>query len=358
MFNEELLKDALLPAALLAAGFIAGVIFERLVLRKLHRVFKKTQWEGINVVIGSLRGITIIWFTVAGASAAVNNIIMPPSLYTLIQRILLVIIILSATLLLARLATGFIKLYTRRGEGIEYSISIFSHLTTLIIFIIGLMIILQTLGISITPLITALGIGGLAVALALQDTLSNLFSGLLIIATGQIKQGDYVKLESGSEGYVTDITWKNTTIRAIPNNMVIVPNSKLSSTIITNYYQPHKELLVRVEVGVSYESDLRHVERVTVDVARGVMKGAHGGVPGFEPYVRFHTFADFSINFTVVMSAGEYFDQYRVKHEFVKKLHERYRTEGIVIPFPIRTVYMDQKTEPHPIDAPPETITR
>lgn len=352
MLNEELLKELLLPAALIIAGFISGVIFERLVLKKLNKIFEKTKWEGIKVVIGSLHGIAVIWCTVAGASAAVNNIIMPPALFSLLQRVLLVIIMLSATLLLARLANGFINLYTKKTDKAGRSISIFSHLTTLIVFIIGLMIILQTLGVSITPLITALGIGGLAVALALQDTLSNLFSGLLIIATGQIKTGDYVKLESGSEGYVTDITWKNTTIRAIPNNMIIVPNSQLSSTIITNYYQPYKDLMVRVEVGVSYESDLQKVEEVTVEVAREVMQKISGGVPSFEPYVRFHTFDDFSINFTAVMSAGEYFDQYIVKHEFVKRLHERYRIEGIVIPFPIRTVYMDQHAAHHPVEAP------
>jgi len=339
MMSEELFSETLLPAAILAAGFLAGVVFERLVLNRLNRIFDKTHWEGVKVVIGSLDGITVIWFTVAGASAAVNSIIISPTLYNLLQKMLLVIIMLSVTLLLARLANGFIRLYTVKASRAGHSISILSHSTTLIVFAMGLMIILQTLGVSITPLITALGIGGLAVALALQDTLSNLFAGLLIIATGQIKSGDYVKLEGGSEGYVSDITWKNTTLLAIPNNIIIVPNSKLSSTIITNYYQPRKELLVKLDVGVSYDSDLKHVERVTMEVAKETLRETKGGVADFEPYVRYNTFADFSINFTVVMSVGEYFDQHLITHEFIKRLHERYRQEGIVIPFPIRTVY-------------------
>lgn len=345
MQNEAEIMVWLIPGALIAVGFIAGVIFERLILRKLNKIFMRTRWEGMKVLISSLQGIAIIWFTVAGASAAVNNIEMSPALFGLLQKILLVIILLSATLVTARLVKGFISLYSMREGGALRSISIFSHLATLIVFALGLMIILQTLGVSITPLITALGIGGLAVALALQDTLSNLFSGLLIIATGQIKKGDYVKLDSGSEGYVTDITWKNTTIRGIPNNMIIVPNSQLSSTIITNFYQPEKTLRVKVEVGVSYESDLEKVEQVTLEVARDVMREAEGGVPEFEPYIRFHTFDDFSINFTAYMSADEYFGQYTVRHEFVKRLHDRYRKEGIVIPFPIRTLHMSEHTE-------------
>ena len=103
---------------------------------------------------------------------------------------------------------------------------------------------------------------GLAVALALQDTLSNLFSGLQVVASRQVRLGDYVKLESGEEGYVTDITWRNTSIRALPNNMVIVPNSKLASTLVTNYYQPEREMAVLVQVCVGYQSDLKKLVRL------------------------------------------------------------------------------------------------
>ncbi|MFH1625075.1 MAG: mechanosensitive ion channel family protein, partial [Pseudomonadota bacterium] len=223
------------------------------------------------------------------------------------------------------------------------STTIFTNLTRILIVIIGVLIVLQTLGVSITPIITALGIGGLAVALALQDTLSNLFSGFYILISRQVRVGDYVKLGTGEEGYVVDITWRNTTLRALPNNIIMVPNSKLASAITTNYNLPEKELSVRVQVGVSYDSDLEHVEKVTIEVAKGVMQDIVGDVISFEPFIRYHTFADFSINFTVIMRAKEFVDQYSMKHEFVKRLHKRYREEGIEIPFPIRTVHMKDK---------------
>ena len=202
--------------------------------------------------------------------------------------------------------------------------------------------ILNTLNINITPFITSLGIAGLAVGLALQDTLSNFFAGLYILISKKIKPGDYISLDSGIEGYVEDITWRNTTIRQLPNNIVIVPNSKLASSIITNYYLPEKELAVLVQVGVSYNSDLEKVEKVTIEVAKEVMKEVPGGVPNFEPFIRYHTFGDFSINFTVILRAQTYVDRYLVTHEFVKRLHKRYKEEGIEIPFPIRTVYLRQ----------------
>jgi small-conductance mechanosensitive channel len=186
--------------------------------------------------------------------------------------------------------------------------------------------------------LTALGVGGLAVGLALQDTLANFFAGIHILTSGQVRPGDFVRLESGEEGYVVDVTWRYTTIRQLANNVTIVPNSKLASAITTNYYRPDLELAVLVPVGVSYASDLAHVENVTVDVARNVMREVPGGVAGFEPFIRYGAFGDSSITFTVIMRATEVVSQYLLRHEFIKRLHERYRREGIVIPFPMRTL--------------------
>ena len=191
--------------------------------------------------------------------------------------------------------------------------------------------------------LATLGVGGLAVALALQDTLSNLFSGFHIMLARQVKVGDFIKLESGEEGYVTDINWRTTKVKMLPNNVVLIPNSKLAQAIIVNYYLPDKETAVLVQAGVHYDSDLKKVEKVTCEVAKQVMKLVPGGVPGFDPFIRYHTFADSSINFTVILRAGEFVDQYLIKHEFIKRLHERYQKEGIVIPYPIRAVNYQQE---------------
>ena len=93
-------------------------------------------------------------------------------------------------------------------------------------------------------------------------------------------------------------------------------------------------------LGVSYQSDLEKVEKVTIEVAKEVLQEVEGGVKEFEPFIRYHTFSDFSINFTVILRAKEYVSKYLITHEFIKRLHRRYQQEGIKIPFPIRTVYM------------------
>lgn len=188
--------------------------------------------------------------------------------------------------------------------------------------------------------------GGLAVALALQDTLANLFAGIHILASRKVQPGDFIRLDSGEEGYVVDINWRNTTIRQLPNNMVMVPNARLAGAILVNYHRPVEEMSVLVQVGVAYDSDLEQVERVTIDVARDVLREVEGGVPGFDPFIRFHTFGDFSVDFTVILRAREFTDQYLITHEFVKRLHRRYRAEEIEIPFPIRTVELRSGREP------------
>jgi small-conductance mechanosensitive channel len=333
----------ILPLALIAGGFLLGALFERIMLRKLEKIAAKSRWEGDEILISALRGVTVSWFLLAGIYAALLNLPMSPILLAHLQEILLVVVVLSVTIVAARIAVGFVSLYTEKRRDVFPSTSIFRNLTKALVFLIGSLIILQSLGVSIAPMLTALGVGGLAVALALQDTLSNLFAGLHIIAAQQVRPGDYVKLDTGEEGYLTDITWRNSTIRALPNNRIIVPNSKLASAIITNFFLPEKEMAVLVEVGVNYDSDLEKVERVTMEVGKETMKEVPGGVAEFEPFIRYHTFGDHSIDFTVILRAKEFVDQYVIKHEFVKGLHQRYREEGIEIPFPIRTVFLKGK---------------
>jgi small-conductance mechanosensitive channel len=134
-------------------------------------------------------------------------------------------------------------------------------------------------------MLTALGVGGLTVALALQEPLANFFAGFFITLSGQIRVGDYVKLDSGQEGYVVDFSWRSTRLRMLANNLVVVPNARLAQAIVINHYLPGPDLAVLVEVGVDYRSDLTHVERVVGEIARDVMEHVEGGVPEFNQFI-------------------------------------------------------------------------
>jgi small-conductance mechanosensitive channel len=329
-----------LAGAFVILGFLVGFVLDRVIARRIGRMSALMRWAPNRIVLSALRGVVFVWIAVFGLRAALLVLLLEPRVASVLSDGLLAIFLLAASVALARIAAGFVGYYAVRVDGTIASTSIFAYLARVIVLALGVLVMLQSLGISITPALAALGVGGLAVALALQDTLANIFAGLHIIASKQVNPGEYVKLSANEEGYVTDINWRNTTIRSLQNNMVIVPNAKLASAIVTNYAQPDQEMAVLVDVGVSYDSDLDHVEQVTIDVARSVMRSVTGGLPEFEPFIRYHTFGAYSIDFSVIMRGREFVDQYLIKHEFVKRLHERYRHEGIRIPFPVSTVEM------------------
>jgi small-conductance mechanosensitive channel len=336
------MKELLLPLAWMLSGLAVGFIFEKIILKKLREAAQKTSWEGDEIIFDSLKGALLIFFSFLGLSLAVKSY-LGKSIYTeTIEKVITIGLIFLGTVVFSKISSGLAKMYSQRVSSGLLSNTIFANLAKILVFVIGILMILQYLNISIAPILTALGVGGLAVALALQDTLANLFAGLHIVASKQIKPGDYIRLSSGEEGIVTDITWRYTHIRALSNTITIVPNAQLAKAIVTNFDLPEKELAVLVQVGVSYDSNLEKVEKATIDEAMSVMRDLEGGVPEFTPFIRYHTFADSSINFTVILRGRQFVDQYLIKHEFIKRLHRRYQQEGIQIPFPIRTIHIEK----------------
>jgi len=242
--------------------------------------------------------------------------------------------IFVATVFSSRVAVGFVRLYTRSVEGVLPSTSIFHSLTKVVVYSLGALIALQSLGISIAPILTALGVGGLATALALQPTLANLFSGIQILASRTINPGDFVRLDSGEEGHVVDINWRTTTIRSLPNSLILVPNSRLANAVVTNFHYPDREIAVGISGSVAYGTDLDKMERIVAEVGQEVQDSVPGAVEGFRPVARLVSFGDSGIAFSVGLRAREYTDQFLLKHEYLKRLEARFRAEGIEMPYP------------------------
>jgi small-conductance mechanosensitive channel len=337
--------SVLLTLVTLAVGYGAGHLLRLVAFSRLSALARRTRGTWDDIVVEELSRRVPQWGLLLGGEFSTGFWSIPPHLLVAVQRALLALGVTSLTLAAAAAAGRLIAARDQVRAGLP-----FTGLTRLVvravIIGIGFLTVLNGLGISITPILTALGVGGLAVALALQDTLANVFAGLYVIAAGQIRLGDYVRLDSGQEGYVTDIGWRSTTIRMLANNLVLVPNAKLAQAVVTNYDLPERDLAVLVAIGVDYGSDLEHVERVTVDVAREVLQTIDGGVPTFEPFIRFHTFGDSSVQFTVILRGNQFVSQYALKHEFIKRLHHRYAAEGITIPFPMRTLIVRQPDSP------------
>ncbi|CAL9639249.1 MULTISPECIES: mechanosensitive ion channel family protein [Streptomyces] len=340
--NRALTVDDLLFAGIaLASGLLAAFAL-RILLRWLGRHADRTRWSGDDVIVHALRAVVPWAAVVGGAAGAAAVLPLTRTVQHHTNQVLTVLLIFVATVSAARVVAGLVRSVTQSRSGVAGSATIFVNITRILVLAIGFLVVLQTLGISIAPLLTALGVGGLAVALALQDTLANLFAGIHILASKTVQPGDYIRLSSGEEGYVEDINWRQTTIRNLSNNLVVIPNGQLAKANMTNFMRPEEQLTILLQVGVAYDSDLEHVERVTNEVIAETMRDVEGAVPDHEPIIRFHTFGDSRIGFTVILGVGEFSDQYRIKHEFIKRLHKRYRAEGIRIPAPARTVTLQQ----------------
>ena len=302
----------------------------------------KARWD--LLITQSLRLPLNILILGSGLALLERLLPLPPELDQPVILAVKIFVILALFFLVDRLAMEALHQFAGKVHAIELSGSIVQGVVRFAVLAFALLLFLDALGISITPLVASLGISSLAVTLGLQETLTNLFAGLYIVADKPIRVGDFIRLGSGEEGYVTEIGWRNTRIRTLPNTLVVVPNNQIISNTIRNYYLPDKELAALVEVGVHYDSDLARVERVTIEVAREVQKKVQGAVPQFDPFIRFHTFAESSINFTVILRVKEFTDQFLLKHEFLKALQARYKKEGIVIPYPIRTLDLPART--------------
>ncbi len=341
-FVRNGIPPAFYAPAVTVLWLLALWLAKRIVVRRLRDWASRTTAAWDDLVVDAL-SVPLNFLILASGVALLSHLLPLPEAADRVATIALQGSLIFAIVLFAdNLAHRFMD---RKAKAVgNISQGVVKGLIRAFVIGLGALIFLDLIGISITPILASLGIGSLAVALALQETLSNFFAGIHITIDKPFQVGDFIRIEEGGgiEGYVEDIGWRSTRIRQLANNEVIVPNLKLMGSVITNYYQPDRELAVLVQMGVHYDSDLVMVERVVAEVGRDVLKTVPGGVKSFEPFIRYHTFDDSSIHFTVILRGKEFVDGHLIKHEFIKAVHKRFRQEGIVIPYPMRTLTLDR----------------
>ncbi|MFD1382450.1 mechanosensitive ion channel family protein [Rhodanobacter aciditrophus] len=344
---NQLLPDWMLSLVGVLVIISALLLIKHFVLKRLIRLANKSQFFLDSLILTAIKtplslvivciGIFILE-RLPAKETEFSKAIEGSTVY-----VVPILLVLATVLFFDRIVAGTINHYSTKSTLLHSSRPIVKGISRSFVFGIGVLILLGTLGISITPLIASLGIGSLAVALALQPTLENFFSGVQLLVDRPIRVGDFIELDSGEQGFVEKIGWRSTWIKMLPNNTVIMPNSVLSESKIINYFYPSREMSVPVEVGVHYDSDLEQVEEVVIDVAKNLMKEHEFGVPTHDPVVLFHTFDNSSINFTVILRGQEFFHQFFLRAAFIKALHKRFKEEQIVIPYPISAINTDQE---------------
>jgi|TARA_B110000467_G_C18336044_1_gene497865 small-conductance mechanosensitive channel len=328
-----------MPLVTIFLGIILGWIFKRFVHQRLKKMTQKTDWRGDDVFFEAIESHIVLWFFLISLNIASSSISFLSDEYLgYLSKIIVAVIILSVTIAASKIGVGVLDYWAERQGTNLPSTTIFVNLARIIIISVGILIILQSIGISITPLLTAMGVGGLAISLALKDTLSDFFAGLHILLSQKVKPGDFVELDSGYMGYVQNITWRHTTLMERTNNEVTVPNAKISAAIVKNYDKGDPSFSIRVSIGVSYKSDLEHVVKVTEEVAATVVADIDGAKKDNPAVVRFFQFGESSVDLKVYFRGKKYGDQHLIIDEFIRRIHKRFQAEKIEIPFPIRTL--------------------
>ena len=340
---EAIVELLLVPTCIVLGALTVGIIADRLIRRYInhHLAVDENTWK--YVFIRSLHGVSIFFSFIIGLYWAIKAVEISPTLTKLLSYLLFTSNVITITRVLARTVDGVVTMYFERSNKDLPKTTLLNNILIGVIYVMGVLVILQYYGISIAPILTAAGVGGMAVALALQETLANIFAGLHLILSKQIRIGDYIRLGTGEEGRVTDIAWRFTTIVPVgASNTVVIPNKTIAGANITNFSMPTRSLNISVPVGVAYDSDLALVERVTIETAKEVLARVDNN-PNAEPLVRYTKFNDSSIDFAVILPSSRFDQQGLIIHDFIKALTDRYRVEGIDIPYPIRTVIQEQE---------------
>ena len=339
------LSAALLFVVFLIASGVANVVMRVFLGRLTRRTQGTLDEELLNVV----RGPVVLFIVLSGLFLALlilTNLESPR--YALlagyddqIRRAWLVVVIAEVAYLLYHLLDATMTWYiqsvaqTTETQLDDRLLPPLKRIMPLLVYSLGFLMALSVLNIPISPILAGLGIGGLAVALAVQPTLANFFAGTYVVTEGELNVGDYIELQGGPSGYVVEVGWRSTKIRSMYNNLVIIPNSQMANSIVTNYYSPEPSMNVLVYCGVSYDSDLNVVENVVREASQTLVNESEYAVDG-EPWFGFDEFGDSNISFWVFVQAKDRLGSFYLTSDLVKVIHSRLTAEGIEINYPVR----------------------
>jgi small-conductance mechanosensitive channel len=263
-FQQDILFARLQMAGVVLAVFGISLLVRRWLLKRLERQS--------NTIAGAIRADlgtpSFLWCVVMTVDVLLGIAEFPARIERLGHVLVVSFLILSLTMVASSIVMRLLQIYGEK-HSVPFAVAGLSRtLTRALVFGIGLSILLAFLGISITPIWTALGVGGLAVALALQDTLANLFAGVHILIEQPIALGQFVRLSAEEEGTVIDIGWRTTRLLTGNNSTVVIPNKTITSVNLLNYSLPAPEVGIWIPVVVGLEADIAKVERIALDAAK------------------------------------------------------------------------------------------
>jgi small-conductance mechanosensitive channel len=336
------LIDIAAVLALLTCALVMGFGLRHM-FRRYARRFRNYWGEFFFSLLEPLPTPLLI---LAALYTAIEEFNLPRKWDHIASQAILVTVIIVLFFFPARVIHLFLTRMSRKQPQLERVTQPASFLVRIFFAVVATIVILENLGVHLTAVWTTLGVGSVAVALALQDTLGNFFAGLYILADHPINLNDYIKLDSGQEGYVTRIGWRSTLLRTGLNNMVVVPNSTLAKAVITNFSFPEERLLMPLQASVAYGTDPRRVESILTEIASRLAQEDFDGLLKFPEPSAFLLpgFGSSTLDFTLYVTVRRFSDQGAVQSELRKRILARFDKEGIQMPFPTRALVFDPTT--------------
>jgi small-conductance mechanosensitive channel len=318
----------------LVVSLLAGWLADLLLSRWLLTDERRKRWRGAAALAESLHGVVEVWALLIG-TWVFSALLYPPFSNVLpavwVKGGTSALLILSLTVFSARLASRLVRATMAREDVPLPSSTIFVNLARISVWAIGLTMLLSAFGIKVSALVAALGVVGLAVSLGLQDTLANMFSGLQIVLSKIIEPGEQIRLSTGEEGTVVDVTWRQTTIENATGDLVIVPNQIIGRALLTNYSKPTLARTVQATFSTAFGTDLDRVEVLAREAAERVIASHSQTVSGTEPTVRFRGFVDGGVSVLVGVRVESPSAAPAVRSALVRELYRTLSAAGVQI---------------------------
>jgi len=319
----------LIAAAVLAGWIIVLLVLKRVVLALSRRVFQRSHLERLIPLIDAIAPALTVAIVVSAIEVAAQ-VAPVPEVWRGDVAIIMTAGIVSALVVFAdNLSRLWLRQAATRYPLFSGGYGLVTSAVRGVIIAFGLLMFLASVGISIGPLLASLGITSLAIALALQETVKNVISGFFLIADKPLEIGDYVRLQSGQEGRLFELGWRSSKFRMLSSEVVVVPNSQLVDSIVTNYRSSEGEVAISIDFAVLNSNNPAQVERVARDVAREVVVSVAPDGHVCAPDILFQGISGNLINLTVLIRAPTSDSIASVRSEFIKRLLARFAREEI-----------------------------
>jgi small-conductance mechanosensitive channel len=330
------LQAAIIAAAFILAGKVADLIISSIIGRIAHRSTNDFDDNLVDLVHRPV----FLSFVLLGLGLATLRVAMPAAPEFLTLGLLKTIAIVVWLTTLANFNNLIVRSLRKSSQSKLVQsgmLSLLHNVAKVVLAAMAIYFVFLAWNIDVTAWLASAGIVGLALSFAAKDTLSNLFAGVSIVVDAPYKTGDYIILDSGERGIVTDIGLRSTRILTRDDVEITVPNGIIgNSTIINEAGGPPAQHRIRIGVGVAYGSDLDHV----IDTLQKVAEENSNILSNPEPRVRFRLFGDSSLNFELLGWIADPANGGRVRHELNCAVYRAFNEQGIQIPFPQRDLHV------------------